>query len=159
MDNISSVQLFILKIPDSVSLIQIDHFHHILPKSEIDKARKMVFPADKRRQIISSYFLRWQLGKLLGLSPVELTIHRDAHGKPFLPNKEIEFNLSHSDEYVVLATDKKELGVDIEKCRNFDVMEIADSFFSDGDRFTKRVECDTSEKKILPIVERQREYY
>ncbi len=37
------------------------------------------------------------------------------YGKPYLKNKELYFNISHSYEYTVLVISNKEIGVDIEK--------------------------------------------
>jgi phosphopantetheinyl transferase len=37
------------------------------------------------------------------------------NGKPYLKNQSINFNISHSGDYVVLATANREIGVDIEK--------------------------------------------
>lgn len=37
------------------------------------------------------------------------------YGKPYIPGGEICFNLSHSGDYVVLASDSDRVGVDIEK--------------------------------------------
>ena len=37
------------------------------------------------------------------------------YGKPYLKNKELYFNISHSYEYTVLVISNKEIGVEIEK--------------------------------------------
>lgn len=55
-------------------------------------------------------------------------IHND-YGKPYFKDFEkINFNISHSGEYVVCCFSDKEIGVDIEKIRNHNI-EIAKSFF------------------------------
>lgn len=41
----------------------------------------------------------------------------DSFGKPYLPNENIYFNISHSGNYVVLVSDDNEIGIDIEEIR------------------------------------------
>lgn len=44
------------------------------------------------------------------------------NGKPYLENIDnIYFNISHSNEYLVIATSNKPVGVDIEKIRNYNL--------------------------------------
>ncbi len=54
------------------------------------------------------------LFKILGIrDSSQISFNR--YGKPFLLNSNIHFNLSHSGDYIVLAVDENEIGVDIEK--------------------------------------------
>ena len=90
----------------------------------------------------NSRFFRWQnrhahlFGRLLLLKGLEqygydqnifLNLKKDEYSQPYLEGKdEIDFNISHSGEYVLCAHAKKmKLGVDIEKVRdiNFHYLE------------------------------------
>jgi len=54
-------------------------------------------------------------------------------GKPFLPGADnFHFNISHSGEWVVCATDEKPVGIDIERVSPIDV-DIAKNYFSAGE--------------------------
>ena len=52
----------------------------------------------------------------------KVTITKNKYGKPYL-NNNIYFNISHTNEYVVLVTSDKEIGIDIEKIREKDLKE------------------------------------
>lgn len=57
----------------------------------------------------------WQevLEEILGKK--NLKIHRTTHGKPYLTEEKVFFNVSHSGNYLVIALGETELGVDIQK--------------------------------------------
>ena len=62
--------------------------------------------------------------------PIELVMDYGERGKPYLREYPLFFNLSHSGEYVVCAVSDREIGVDIQKCFDFNVMRTAERFFS-----------------------------
>ncbi len=64
--------------------------------------------ADRRRCLGAGLLLRHLLGE-----DAE-KICTGSHGKPYLPDSDLCFNLSHSGDYVVLAADTAQIGVDIE---------------------------------------------
>ena len=51
------------------------------------------------------------LHHVLGID--ESALHYGAYGKPYVPGN-VEFNLSHGGSWVILASDSRPLGVDIE---------------------------------------------
>ena len=63
--------------------------------------------------------------------PIELIMHYEKKGKPYLREYPLFFNLSHSGEYVVCAVSDREIGVDIQKCSGMNIMRIAKRFFSE----------------------------
>ena len=67
--------------------------------------------ADKARCLVAGLLLRFVLGDKVA------NICTNAYGKPYLPGETIEFNLSHSEDYVVIAVDDQPVGIDIEKVR------------------------------------------
>lgn len=62
--------------------------------------------------------------------PIELVMDYGEKGKPYLREYPIFFNLSHSGEYVICAVSDREIGVDIQKCSDMNVMRIAKKFFT-----------------------------
>lgn len=62
--------------------------------------------------------------------PIELVMDFGEKGKPYLKEYPLFFNLSHSGDYVVCAVSDGEIGVDIQKCSDMNVMRIAERFFS-----------------------------
>ena len=77
---------------------------------------------DAMRQILSCY-----------VGPILPAIKKSAYGKPYLAESDLEFNLSHSGDYALLAiTRGQAVGVDIEHmCRKTkDFLAIAKRFFT-----------------------------
>ncbi len=77
-----------------------------------------------REKVDSNAFIRFGYsnyrdlcGHLHGELPEEIDIIRDGGHKPRLDVDGVYFNLSHSDNLVVLAVSNTEIGVDVEKIR------------------------------------------
>jgi len=70
---------------------------------------------DKARCLVAGLLLRQICGVM---EDSQLTY--GGNGKPYLKNSTMYFNISHSDDYVVLATSNHEIGVDIEKITSFE---------------------------------------
>jgi 4'-phosphopantetheinyl transferase len=111
-------------------------FRPLLSPSERDRADRFRLPRDCRRFTVCRGLLRTILSGLLGVTPAELSFAEGSHGKPYLPECDLRFNVSHSrDQALIAVTSSRELGVDIEFV-NPEVAtgEIADRFFSAGEK-------------------------
>jgi 4'-phosphopantetheinyl transferase len=80
--------------------------------------------------------LRKVLGEFLNRSAAEVTIKQADFGKPFLPDSDIFFNMSHSEECIVIAVRRgKPVGVDVEFIRPVaDMNAIVEENFSPQER-------------------------
>ena len=78
--------------------------------------------------------------------PIELVMDYGEKGKPHLREYPLFFNLSHSGEYVVCAVSDREIGVDIQKYSNTNVMQIANRFFSKEECRVLEA-CETEEER------------
>lgn len=76
-----------------------------------ERMERFTLKEDKARCLAAGLLLRYALGDRAE------TLAYNSHGKPYLPDGDICFNLSHSGDLVVLAVDKDELGVDVERIR------------------------------------------
>lgn len=61
--------------------------------------------------------LRQELGRRLNCTPESLIIHTSKHGKPYLPNNALHFNISHSGDVLCLAFHQAPVGVDVQQHR------------------------------------------
>lgn len=87
----------------------------ILSNDEQKKAHEFIFQIHQRRYVIGRYCLRVILSYYLNIHPIYIEFIYNKYGKPLLKNRELEFNLSHSNDRAILAINKQSpVGVDIE---------------------------------------------
>lgn len=83
-------------------------------RAKVDKLKNAEVRA---KQIISGAFLEYCLRLETGILEGELPFQYNEHGKPYLKNSNIHFNMSHSGEYAVLAVGDSRVGIDVERLR------------------------------------------
>lgn len=106
------------------------------------------FPQDKQTFYQSHNALRLILSQYLSEKPGEIEYESTSFGKPFLKNKRLQFNLSHTDTMAVIAvTEDAEIGVDIESLhRKVEYDDLAKRFFCEAE-YQKLVQVYTDEKR------------
>jgi 4'-phosphopantetheinyl transferase len=104
----------------------------ILNDEERARAARFHFERDRQRFIAGRGALRRILAAYLGRSPADLVFTVGPHGKPTVENLGLEFNLSHSGGWGLLAvTRDRRVGVDVERVRvDFAGEDIARRFFA-----------------------------
>ena len=103
-----------------------------LSPDEVDRASRFRFERDRNRYVVGRGTLRRLVAGYTGVSPASIQFVYGSHGKPFLADGEITFNLSHSESRAVFAFCRGlEVGVDIEAFapRPAD-RDVAERFFS-----------------------------
>jgi 4'-phosphopantetheinyl transferase len=113
---------------DSAKLLE-----SFLSADESERAARFYFPSGRDRYIVAHTSLRHILGHYLCCEPHQLNFSKNEYGKPALiVNEGIEFNLSHSGDYALIAvTHGQKIGIDIERIReNMELERIARRFFS-----------------------------
>ncbi len=115
----------------------LDHYSDspILSPDEIARAERFKFPLHKHRFMAARSILRRLLSQYLNQTPESLRFEYGAHGKPYLPNVEVYFNLSHANEWALYAISLEEkMGIDIEPIKpDRDIEKIAARFFSSSE--------------------------
>ena len=88
--------------------------------------------ADAQRQFSAGrWLIRRVLAQRLGCTEAEVELTVEAHGRPSLLTREIDFNLSHAGSFVVLALSTAQVGIDVEATdRAMNWRSIAHRFFS-----------------------------
>lgn len=90
---------------------------------------------ERLRRIDATKFGRDILQRILRekFPNIDALVKVDVRGKPFIANiPKFHFNISHSGQKIVIATDSVPVGVDIERVRDVN-LKIVDHFFSDED--------------------------
>ena len=115
------------------------HWNGLLTPEEQERVARKHFAVDARRSLTSRACLRILLAHYLGCSPLQIIIGAAPNGKPVLggANEQhpIEFNLSHSSNWIVLGFSRAlPLGIDIECLRELEFDDLVTGFFSPIER-------------------------
>jgi 4'-phosphopantetheinyl transferase len=90
-------------------------YRALLSSEEQTRAAKFIRPADAEEFVLGRGLLRKILAASLNTAPEALCFGRNAQGKPFLEGGELEFNLSHSrDRLLIAVTAGRAVGIDVE---------------------------------------------
>jgi 4'-phosphopantetheinyl transferase len=109
----NAIQIWTLCLPDHRN--DMDLCRNLLTDEEIRRASKFVKPSDAEGFTLGRGLLRRILANCLSTDPAGLKLNRNAQGKPFLEGGELEFNVSHSrDRLLIAVTAGRAVGVDIE---------------------------------------------
>jgi 4'-phosphopantetheinyl transferase len=115
-------------------------YYFCLSQDEQERADKLKVELKRKQFVITRGILRKLLSKCFGKDAKEIKISYGQHGKPFiedkLNDKSVEFNISHSDDYGLIAiTLDNKIGVDIEKLNPvIDYQSLSNRFFSDKEK-------------------------
>lgn len=103
----------------------------LLSDGENARGRAFVTAALRHRFVVGRARLRSLLGGHLGLDPRALVFVQNAFGKPRLADRPfVHFSLSHSGDRAVLAvSERHEMGIDIERVRPLDHLDLARRYF------------------------------
>ncbi len=103
-----------------------------LNSEEQKRANRFHFEKDRLAYIAVRGHLRELLSRYLKINAADLRFDYNPYGKPFLKEYSIEFNVSHSNQWGLIALDSRyPLGVDVEWMRpDFAGLKIARRFFS-----------------------------
>lgn len=117
-----------LDLPES----QTAEFRATLSTDEQARAERFKFDHHRQRFINGRGILRSLLARYVKTEPEALNFSYGSHGKPFLENSNLQFNLAHSDNLALYAfTYDRAIGIDIEMIRPVsDLLAIAHRFFS-----------------------------
>lgn len=119
--------VFIVSGCASLDADQYRFFHKCASMKKRLQAERFIHQEDANRCLIAESLLKYMVQKTVTSNSGTIAFNK--FGKPFFTNIFLHFNLSHSDDYVVCAIDKHEIGIDIEKIDNVD-KEIGRRFFS-----------------------------
>jgi 4'-phosphopantetheinyl transferase len=92
----------------------IDNCLNVLSPDEITRANRYVQKKDRQRFIISRGALRFLLNKYAGQSARNIKFKIGANKKPFIDQSTLKYNVSHSDNWVLITISNTEVGADTE---------------------------------------------
>ena len=90
----------------------------------VDKQQRVdrfCFGDDKKRTVAGEMLARKVISEWCGVTPESISFGAKKHGKLYVKDLDVEFNISHSGDMVVCAIDNKPIGIDIEQIRPIDL--------------------------------------
>lgn len=124
------MEIYAVKVLD-ISESVLDKLCLLIDEDKKDRIHRFVNKQDKIRALIADILVRFIIMKKLQIKNNNIAFRRNDYGKPFLKGYEnFNFNISHSEDFVVCAIDEKPIGIDIEKINQIEYEEICKGFFS-----------------------------
>lgn len=90
-------------------------FYRELPEERQERIRRMKNPALAKKKILVGRFLQEVMQEETGIAISKQHFIYSAAGRPSLLHGDLDFNLSDSGDYVVLAVSDQQVGIDIER--------------------------------------------
>lgn len=102
---------------------------------EIREAEKAVFVTDNKKKnrdisLCGRILLSYILSEEYGIEKISYCYGKNE--KPYLENKDIFFNISHSGNLVLCCTDKSEIGCDVQQIKKYNP-KVAKRFFAENE--------------------------
>jgi 4'-phosphopantetheinyl transferase len=123
-----------------------------LSVDESERAGRFHFQIHRDRFIAAHGCLREILTRYLHCDPHQISFSINPYGKPALVDHNLEFNLSHSGDFALIAiTDGRRVGIDIEQIRQgISSQVIAQQYFS---------KAEVAELQALPLEQRKNAFF
>lgn len=110
-----------------------ENYLHWFNDKTITKIKQFKYHKDQVVAFTSELIKYYYLAMFLNKTPSTMHIQYNSYGRPFIANTNIDFNISHSGEYIMLViSDISRVGIDLE-IRNIhiDAIELGKIAFSD----------------------------
>lgn len=102
-----------------------------LPADKQERCKRFRSFEDAQRTLLGDILARYMVWKITKQRFHEIVFDTNSYGKPRLRgNWDLEFNVSHSGEYIAAAINTEALGIDIEEIKPIDIS-IARDFFTE----------------------------
>lgn len=115
---------YIIKNINDYSDNEIDNFYNNIYIEKKKRINNFKNELKVKQSIIGELLLRDLLDKYYNLNYNNLEFEFNKNNKPFIVNKNIFYNISHSSNYVIVVVSDKEIGIDIEKIRETNIKSI-----------------------------------
>lgn len=124
---------FFMEISDTYNPIDYS-FINIISKERKRKIINYQSYIDFKLGLYSELLIRLYICSTFNIKNDKINIQVDKYGKPFISNiPNIHFNISHTNNVLVVAFSKSNIGIDVEKINSFN-FKIAERFFTVPER-------------------------
>ena len=128
------MKIYIVNCNSIVSEEQINSMYSLVSEEKKNQANKYHFKKDAIRCLMGELLTRYCIAINFNINPYSFFINKTVSGKPFIVNyPNINFNISHSGEWVACAVSPNPIGIDIEKTHNVDYLTLSRRYFSNDE--------------------------
>ena len=106
-------------------------FFNSIPLIDQQRIKKIIQVEKRKQKILARILLKQVLKDKYHIDYNEAIIKYNSYGKPFING--INYNISHSYDFVIVAVSDKAIGIDIEKIRKID-LSIMKIFCTDNEQ-------------------------
>lgn len=125
------IEIHGVKLQQDVDLLKMNHLISILPIEKQQRVRRYIHREDALRTVTADILSRSMICGSLNIKNDEIQLEHNEYGKPFLSDQHtLQFNNSHSGQWVVCALSQAAIGVDVEQISDID-LDIAKYYFSE----------------------------
>lgn len=119
-----------------------------LPKDKQTRILMMKNDVAAKTMLYAHILLLELMESFYGYKWSELIFLQNMHGKPFLKNIPVHFNISHKNELVICALDENNIGIDIEQVRESKI-DISPKVLSEKEMKTYKTLSETEKRYYL----------
>lgn len=144
------IKVNVLKITNFTKK-EYEKFRELISEEKCLRIARFKFLEDYQRALLADVLSRKMIERMTGIEAQKLDIRIGPYGKPYIFNSSgIEFNVSHSGEYVACIVSDKPCGIDIEKIDRWD-LSMAKRFFTENEY--RYIVNGTDEQKVVRFYE------
>lgn len=128
------VSVYALKLDEEIEDSLFCFLTSKISEDKKGKVERFFRREDAIRCLFADLLIRYILIQSFGLKNETISFRYSHYGKPSLEQlSHLHFNLSHSGEWIVCATDVQPVGIDIERIKPID-LSIAEHYFSEKEK-------------------------
>lgn len=134
----------ILALNRNMTALQERHLLRRLPADEQLAVQRFRRHADRHRSLVGRATVRMLLGRQLGMAASAVPLTQGRFGKPVLGDAagHVEFSVSHSGEWILVALGEHAMGIDIEQHRDDIDPALVESCFTPAEQSRIRTGAD-----------------
>lgn len=91
-----------------------EKWYLLMNEEKQHRVNRLCFVDDKKRTVAGEMLARKVISEWCGVTPESISFGTKEHGKLYVKDLAVEFNISHSGDIVVCAIDNNPIGIDIE---------------------------------------------
>jgi 4'-phosphopantetheinyl transferase len=124
-------------------------FMSLIDQDKLAKIKRYRNKKDFENALIADALVRFSILESKRIKYIKRPFLLNEYGKPHLSaDINLQFNSSHSGDWVVCAVDEKAIGIDIELIKDADILEIAEGFFA-TEEYDQILDTDSNMRKEL----------